>query len=221
MQDVQPQSRRRLVEVVLTEEQAGLLAAAADITLRSHEAEDGLVTLNEQEELGMKQLAVFFVTVASSPQHFPVTGRMAKTVKSRTRAAKGEAKQTSRKNKRKARQERRMSFSKRRRKERREMAENFNKAREVYEAELAEIQAIQEQRQREIENEPKFDVQDIMGNVVIAGVPQSMIRAADTNEPVDITTGPLPSKVILPGSAEHLGVELDEGLIGPDTDRTI
>lgn len=222
-----------MVEVVLTDGQAGLLAAAADITLRSNAADDGLVTLEEDEATEIERLAVFMTTVAANPQHFPVTGRMARTIKKRTLASRlpkigaGDTGRSVR-NGRKARQERRARFHKDRRKHRRETAEAYNTARTKMEAEVAEMQAIQAERQAEIENEPKFDVTDIMGNVVISDVPYSMI--VPKPDPASLDEDGLPAvhddpswslesaerfhgkpkpKVILPGSAEALGVELD------------
>lgn len=208
----------QLVEIVLTEEQVGLLSVAAGLTLRSNEdTEHGLITLTEEEQADYERLAVFLTTVAANPQHFPVTGRMARSIKKRTlasrlpRPAAGDTARSVR-NKRKARQEKRQGASKRRRKERREHVAAFNKARERYEADVKEMQEIQEQRQREIENEPKFDVTDIMGNVVIAGVPKSMIRPVVNGADLvdehaeDLRLLADAPKIILPGSAEHLGV---------------
>jgi len=223
----------QLVELVFTDQQVGLLAAAVDTTLRSADDEEhGLLTLEDEERTAFEQLQVFLTSVFTSPRAFPVTGRMA-IPKKKSVAEKLHLKGTSEstRNKRKARQAKRQGGHKRRRLEQRKMAANYNQARTVMEAELQEIQEIQEQRQAEIALEPKFDITDIMGNVVIAGVPESMIRPAevgltpeqlaelaspgdgaafeqyvDDNGREEIETK---SKIILPGSAEHLGVDVD------------
>ena len=213
----------QLAEVVVTDDQAKLIAAAADVALRSHaDEEHGLITLDEDELTNMQRLAMFFGVVAEQPHRFPVTGRMAIPLKKAKREAREAAKEVhgtnrSVRNKRKARQESRMGAAKRRRRERREFVENFNRAREITEREVAEMQELQEQRQREIENEPKFNVTDIMGNVLLEGVPQSMIVAADlgadtedvlsdVSESATLADASAP-KIIMPGSAEALGIE--------------
>jgi hypothetical protein len=148
------------------------------VTVRAHEAET-LVVLTDDEKASYEQLAVFMGQVALKPEAFPVTGRLAASIKTRARQLKGDAQPQSRKNKRKERQERRMRTSKARRRTRREDAEAYNVARTKMEAEIAEMQAIQDERQAQIEAEPKFTVVDIMGNVLIDNVPSSMIVSVD------------------------------------------
>jgi hypothetical protein len=206
----------QLVQILLTPEQAALLGAAADVTVRAHEAET-LVVLTDEEKTSYEQLAVFMGQVAIKPEAFPVTGRVAAKLKAHARKIKGEAQPPSRKNKRKERQERRMRTHKARRVQRRETAEAYNQARTVMEAELAEMNAIHDERMAQIETEPKFTVTDIMGNVVIDNVPESMIVAkppenvfeqyVDDNGRDEIEAK---SKIILPGTAEALGVNLDD-----------
>jgi len=151
--------------------------------------------------------------VAEEPRRFPVVGRMAATLKKSAKGVKGPAQPPSGKNKRKARQEQRISFHKRRRKERRETAEDedYNRARATMERDMEEARQIQEERQAQIENEPKFDITDIMGNVILAGVPLSMVRAQD-DQPLDLESnleeqGPV--KIVMPGSAEALQTQHD------------
>ncbi len=206
----------QLVQILLTPEQAALLGAAADVTVRAHE-EDTLVILKEDEEATLKQLSVFMGQVALSPSSFPVTGRLAATIKKRRRELKGDAQPTSRKNKRKERQERRMRTHKARRSQRRAMAEEYNKARAITEAEIAEMQAIQDERMAEIESETKYTITDIMGNVLIDDVPESMIVAKveqfepeiDFEQAANDMPEKLAPKIILPSSAEALGLTLN------------
>jgi hypothetical protein len=206
----------QLVQILLTDEQAKLLAAAAVVAIRSDaDEENGLITLEEDERTDLERLARFMAVVALNPSKFPLTGHMAvarKLAERRVdgvRRGDGELKGTvSRKNKRKVRQERRQRTHKVRRLTRRADAEAYNAARAQMEAELKEIQEIQEQRQREIETEAKYTLQDIMGNVVMTDIPESMI-VAQTDEPeTDYSVGghekfETPT-IILPGSAEHL-----------------
>lgn len=210
----------QLVQILLTSEQAALLSAAADVTVRAHE-EGTLVELKDDEKTSLEQLVIFMGMVATDPSKFPVTGKLAASIKSRSRELrKGAAEQPSRKNARKERQERRMRTHKARRKTRREDAANYNGARAQMEAEVAEMQAIQDERMAQIEAEPKFTVTDIMGSVLIDNVPQSMIVpvVVEDEEYVPVTefdseeynrpheyTAP---KVIMPGSAEALGITL-------------
>lgn len=192
----------QLVEVVLTTDQAAVLAAASDVTLRAA-SESEYIALEEGEQQTLEQLAVFLAAVANNPQHFPVASNKGLTLKKRLAAPKGAGQPQSRKNKRKARQERRMSFHKRRRKERRADAENFNQAREIVERDRAEMEEIQRERQAQLENEPKFEMLDSMGNVVLSGIPESMIRPQQTPD----TPEEEAPKIIMPGSAEALGLE--------------
>lgn len=220
----------QLVQILLTPEQAALLGASADVTVRAHEAET-LVELTDDEKSSYQQLAVFMGMVASDPSKFPVTGKLARTIKTRARQLKATPNpdsgntNASRRNKRKARQERRQRSHKVRRRTRREDAAAYNVARTQMEAEIAEMQAIQDERMAEIEAEPKFTVTDIMGNVLIDNVPQSMIApvvgpdddAAERfrEQYEDAVPGPAP-KIILPGTAEALGVTLTSDDIALD-----
>jgi hypothetical protein len=225
----------QLVQILLTPEQAALLGASADVTVRAHEAET-LVVLTDEEKASYEQLAVFMGQVALHPEAFPVVGRMAAKLKKQARKIKGPAQPTSRKNRRKERQERRTRTSKARRIENREQAAAYNEARTIAEAELAELQEIQDERMAQIESEAKFTVTDIMGNVLIDNVPQSMIvpvagpdddaseafrqayedaeligHAQDARDALDTPK----VKIIMPGSAEALGITLssdDSGL---------
>lgn len=75
------------VQIVLTEQQAGLLAAAADIAIKAHNA-DKIVTLTDEEVDEFKRLAVFLTAVSAEPDKFPVRPAFAKSIKKRARTMK-------------------------------------------------------------------------------------------------------------------------------------
>jgi len=223
----------QLVQILLTDEQAKLLAAAADVTLRSNEDKtDGLIALEDTEKTDLERLATFMAIVATEPGKFPLEGRMAQTLKTarRTKTPNPNAGNTgaSTRNKRKDRQERRARTHIVRRLKRREFVKEYNRARIVAETEIAELTAIQEARQKQIESEPKFDLLDTMGTVIMSDIPQSMIRPVEEElthdqrvllsfEPEGNASGPGPvqsynpeakqtTRVILPGTAEALDI---------------
>lgn len=95
-------------------------------------------------------LESFLDTVTEHPESFPVTGKMATSIKHRLRLLKGPAQPQSRRNKRKARQERRMSTAKRRRREKRELAAAYNEAQERLMAEVEEANAAYLERAQDL-----------------------------------------------------------------------
>lgn len=174
------------VQIVLTDELAGLLAAAVGITISAHEA-DQIVTLTDEELVEYKRLAVFLTAVASEPERFPLRESLARSLKKKTRQVKGPAQRPSgRKGKRS------QSQQKRDRAQRKLEAEQFNQAREAYARDQADLEAYIEERKSQIETEPKFRITDIAGNTILEGVPQSMIVALE-EQPV------APSIVLPPG----------------------
>ena len=172
----------QLVQVVLTDAHAGLLAAGADLAVRAHE-NDTLVTLTDEELDEYKRLAVFMTAVASDPSAFPVRESLARSLKKKAREMKGPAQPQSRRNQRKRTQARKQSFQRRNRAERREQAQAWNEAVAKIEAERIEHEEWLEQRRAELEAEPKFDITDIAGNVILAGVPQSFVKAQAEDKP--------------------------------------
>lgn len=169
----------RIVQVGLTEDQAKLLLGAAQIAV--DRAEDYSINPAEVEEF--KRLEMFLTAVMLNPEAFPATGRLAKTVKTLTRRAKGPAQPQSRRNRRKARQEQRQSFAKRRRQERKALAAAYNEARERTEAEMSEAEAAFQELRARIEAEPKFDIIGPNGEPILAGVPESFIRPVEVEQP--------------------------------------
>lgn len=129
-------------QTVITDEQALLLTQAIGLALENSTAEQ----IGEDEE-ALQSLAVFFADVAANPVKYPVTGRMASTVRRIVRASKGPA-QPKPVNARKARQAARQGGAKRRRQQRREQAQAWNDAVELYESEQSEMAAAMVEEQR-------------------------------------------------------------------------
>jgi len=172
--------------------------AALDIVLNDPER----YVMTDEERQQYERLAVFYGTAAAAPARFPLSPRQASRIKSIVRKAKGPAQPQSRRNKRKARQERRQGFQKRRRKELKEFREEYNKALATLRAEAEEAEAAAQELAAKYEAEPKFDVFDGYGNRIMSGIPESAIRPTFTEEPnTDVP------RVILPGTAEALGLE--------------
>lgn len=159
------------MQIVLTDELAGLLAAAVGITISAHE-QNHIVQLTDEELTEYQRLAVFLTAVASEPERFPLRESLAKGLKKKVRAAKGPAQPQSRKKKKKRTQ----SQQKRDRAQRRLEAQQHNEAREAYDKDRVDLESYIEERQAQIESEPKFVITDIAGNTILAGVPESMIR---------------------------------------------
>lgn len=117
------------------------------------ELKDGLANVvvdaeTEPERLAALNLLQTFLGAAlDHPEAFPVTGRMAESIKTRLRRLRGPA-QPRPLNRRKKRQEKRMRTAKARRQQRREQVAAFNEARERVEAEVQEILAIHEERMK-------------------------------------------------------------------------
>jgi hypothetical protein len=75
------------------------------------------------------------------------------------------------------------------------------------EREMQEAQAAHEVRMAELELEPKFDIVDVHGNTLLAGVPKSMVRAVEADTLAEAIQQGKPARVVMPGSAEALGLE--------------
>lgn len=169
----------RPVQIVLTDD----LALKARLAIDNILADDNYV-LTEEEEADYKRLAVAFGQVAANPSAFPVTGKMAPTIRRLTRAARraaspGVAQPQSRRNKRKARQEKRQGYAKWRRRERRALVEQFNRARELYEAEAREAEALWAKEQERLDKQQKFNVIGPDGKILVAEVPAEKIVRLD------------------------------------------
>lgn len=183
--------------------------AALDIVLNDPER----YVLTEEERSAYERLAVFFGSAAVDPARFPLSPKQASRIKAVVKKTRGPAQPQSRRNKRKARQERRISFAKKRRKQNREFREAYNEAMAKMAAEREEMEAAYREVEARVAAEPKFDIVDGQGNLIMSSVPQSAFRPQETG--LDETSpqgtpGAVPgveaSKIILPGSAEALGL---------------
>ena len=196
----------QFVQTLITDEQALKIRLAIDLILQDPER----FVMTDEERTEYERLAVFYGYAATTPSAFSPTGEMAQTVKQIIRRAKGPAQPKSLRNKRKARQERRTSFRKRERAQRREMAEQFNLAIEALAKDREEAEAAAQEVAERFKNEQKFDVYDAFGNLIMAGVPESVIRKHEEAPAED------KPHIIMPGTAEALGLTPTE----PEHPRT-
>lgn len=160
----------------MTDDQAGLVAQAIALALENS-TEDQV----GEAEQDLKTLAVFFATVATEPQRFPVTGRMATKLAKIQRENKPPVKKVSRRNARKQRQLDRQGGAKRRRAERKENVANFNAAREAYLADFTEMQQIQEQDQARAEvllTQDHLHRDELVEILTLIGAPPQIVEAA-------------------------------------------
>jgi hypothetical protein len=192
----------QLVQLVLTDDQALLTRQAIDLAL-SNSTEDQI----GDADADLQRLAVFFGAVAAEPGRFPLTGQFAEALKRGARKAKGPAQTKSRRNARKERQEKRIGFAKRRRAERRALVAQHNAVQEAMEAERQEMEEAYAELRARLDAEPKVNITDAAGNVILAGVPQSMVQPVDAYPPE--AQGPNPTSIIMPGSAEALAAQLE------------
>lgn len=191
----------RFVQLLLTEDQAELAAAACRDAEQALAAESGdeweaqtaagdpvSQSFYDAQQLG--RLALLFRHASESPLQYPPTGKMATTVRSVVRRAKGAA-QPKPLNKRKQRQERRMRTHKERRRFQKEITASYNAAREQMEAERLEAEQYWHEFQERIEKQAKFKVVTADGRTVVEGVPAEFVIVEETGENL------LP-KVVLP-----------------------
>lgn len=179
--------------------------AALDIVLNDPDR----YVMTDEERQQYERLAVFFGTAAVDPSRFPLSPKQASRLKSIVKKAKGSSQPQSRRNRRKVRQERRQGYHKQRRKDLREFKEQYNAAMAQLRKDAEEAEAAHAEAMARYENEPKFDVYDGVGNLIMAGVPKSAIVLQD----VEGVETELPEKakaahVILPGTAEALGLDV-------------
>lgn len=132
----------------------------------------------DEERTEFERLAVFLGQVAASPESFPVTGKNATKIRSIVRRVKGPA-QPPRKPKRHARLEKRQGRQKFLRENRRELVEEFNRIRELHEQEAREAEEAIRQAEERIAKQPKFQIKDVNGNVVVRDVPAEAILRED------------------------------------------
>lgn len=180
----------RFVQLLLTDEQAEWTAAALrdaekDLKAQLDELGDDAEMWMADDAAMLGRLSMLFQDAAEQPSKYPPTGKRAATVRTIVRRAKGAAQPQSRKNKRKSRQERRMRTAKERRRLRREVAESWNRAREIMEREAEEAREAYEALLARVADQPKYQVLDSAGNVVLDGIPAEFVRRVDDGASVD------------------------------------
>lgn len=188
----------QFVELVVSTDQALMTRAALDIVLNDPDR----YVLTEEERSAYERLAVFFGSAAVDPARFPLSPRQASRIKTLVKKARGPAQPQSRRNKRKARQERRIATAKQRRKNNREFREQYNEAMAQLRKEQEEMEAAYAEVEARVAAEPKFDIVDGQGNLIMSGVPESAIVHAGEEAALERER----AKVILPGTAEALGL---------------
>lgn len=175
----------RFAQIVVTDEQAELISAALNDAAGNED-------LHEDDAKQIGRLQLMFQDVTETPAKYPVTGKMAGTVRSIVRRAKGAA-QPKPLNTRKARQEQRMRTAKERRRLRRQIAGSYNAAVEIMEQEQLEAEAARKEAEERFAKQPKYRVLTGDGNVLLDLVPAEMVVNVETGENL------LP-KLIVPGS---------------------
>ena len=148
--------------------------------------------MEDEERAEYERLATFMGQVYTNPEAFPVMGESATKIRSIVRKAKGAAQPQSRRNKRKARQEQRQSRQKFLRQHRREFAQAYNEAREKMEAEMREAEEVMRAAEERIATQPKFQIKNVNGQVVLTDVPAEAILNAEGE--------PAFPQIILPGA---------------------
>ncbi len=164
----------QFAEIVITDQQAGLARVVIDIAL----GDPDRFVMTDEERADYERLAVFLGQVATNPEAFPVTGKNAAKIRGIIRKANGPA-QPTRKPKRHARLEKRQSRQKFLRKNRRELAVQYNEAVAKVESDRAEMEQIQAEIEARIATQPKFQIKDVNGRIIVADVPAEAILRAD------------------------------------------
>lgn len=161
------------VEIVLTDEQALMASVALDSLISDENYE-----LTEEEEAEFERLSALLKIAAQYPSKFPVTGKLAPSVRKAVRRVKGAA-QPKPVNARKARQERRQGYAKERRRLRREHSEAYNRAVEQYEAEARERAEIAAEQETRWTSQPQYKIVAPEGDVIVDNIPAELIQTAE------------------------------------------
>lgn len=162
------------VEIVLTDEQALIARTALESIIADENYE-----LTEEERAEFERLSAFLGIVSQYPSRFPVTGKLAPSVRKAIRRVKGAAQPQSRRNRRKARQERRQGYAKVRRQARREHREAYNRAVELYEAEAREMQEIAAEQEARWASQPQYKIVTPEGEIIVDNIPAELIQTAE------------------------------------------
>jgi hypothetical protein len=191
----------QFVQALLTDDQALLVTVAIKAVI-----DDDNYVLTEEEQTNYARLAVFFAELAKNPSRYAPKGELARTVKKIVRKSK--ASQTpptgtnnSVMNGRKLRQSKRRATHKARRAMRREFNESYNAAVESMEADRLEAEAANAELVAKLEAEPKFNVIGAEGQIILEGIPKSMIVSAqDMAELLDYVPQ---AEIVLPAGVEE------------------
>lgn len=174
----------RFVQLLLTDEQAELTAAAlrdAEKALKELAEED--VPEEHRSYVGeniaqIGRLSMLFQDMSENPAKYTPTGEMARTVRSIVKRAKGRPQIPSLRKKRADRHQRRR-MERRYFRRNREYIEQYNRAVEITEAERAEAEANAAELAKRIEGQPTYTVTDGYGNVLMSGIPAEFVLDAD------------------------------------------
>jgi hypothetical protein len=184
-------------QIVISGEQALMVRFALDEILRKAEDENDLeYEATEDEIANMKRLAVFFGLVAEHPNHFPVTGRYAASLKRLQRKVRGEARPAS-SSKRRADRHQHRRMVRRDVRRNRELIEQFNQAQQINEQEAAEAAEFWRETNERLEAQPTFNIVSPTGEVQVEGIPAELIQAADGSTP--LYTPPAKPQIVIPG----------------------
>ncbi len=177
----------KFAEIVVSADQALMARLALDTMLADPER----FHMEDEERADFERLSVFFGQVATNPEAFPLTGKNATRIRKVVRRVKGPA-QAPRKPKRHARLEQRQHRQKFLRKNRAELAAQYNEARQKMEDEMREADELLRATEERIANQPKFQVKDITGKIIVRDIPAEALLRED-GEPAFPT-------IILPGT---------------------
>lgn len=183
----------QFAQVLLTDEQALMSATAIRLILEDEER----YVLTDEERDGFTKLAGFFGLVAERPTAFAPKGAMARSVKSIVRRAKGAAQPVSQTKARKAK--RSQGQQKRDRQAARELRAHFNAAREKYEAERAEMEAMDRELEERFANEPRVQVVDVNGRILMSEIPASMVVPMVDEPAPEVTSEQIDNAIYVPG----------------------
>lgn len=201
----------KFIQLLLTDEQTELTAAAlrdAEEALKDERADRGGVEVTsedatENERLSadiaaVGRLMLLFQDASENPAKYPPTGKMAATVRSIARRAKGTPQPASRRRRRADRHQRRRALRNAFRRNR-AFTEGYNRAYAIQEQEEQEYQAALAEIQERVKDQPKYAITDGFGNTIMAGVPAEFVLDAE-GLPLDSPKG----KIVLPPSATRV-----------------
>lgn len=201
----------KLVQVLLTDEQAELVAAAlrdAGYALTTeadrpraddvpHEEWQEAVEIMQADIAAVGRLELLFQDASENPLKYKPDPKNA-IVRSIVKAAKGPAQMPSRRKSRADRHQRRKAeraFFRRNRK----MIEGYNAAMATQREEEAEYAAMLAEVEERVKDQPRFTITDGFGHTIMAGVPAEFVLNEEGEAPLTLGTKP---RLIVPGVSE-------------------